>query len=386
MSGGVRNGALACCDLAMPGVAGLHPYQPGKPIAELRREYGVTEVVKLASNENPLGPSPAALAAAREALQEVHRYPDGAAFELRSDLAAALDVAPEALTLGNGSNDLLDLVARAFLGPGRNAVISQHAFAIYGLVTRAVGARPVLVPAHPAHHPQPRGHDLAAMAEAVTAETSVVFVANPNNPTGTWADAEAVDRLLERIPPRVLVVLDEAYQEYARERVPGFPEGLPRLARHPNLVLTRSFSKAQGLAGLRVGYAVSHPAVADLLNRVRHPFNTSIPAQAAARAALRDSAHVAAGVALNGAELPRLARALADRRLGVLPSAGNFLCVDVGDAPAVNQGLLRRGVIVRPLAEYGLPSCLRVSIGTAAENDVFLGALDQALADAGAAS
>ncbi|MBA1148299.1 histidinol-phosphate transaminase [Ectothiorhodospiraceae bacterium WFHF3C12] len=371
------------CDLAVPGVQGLQPYQPGKPIAELQREYGVTDVVKLASNENPLGISPLAGEAVKAALAEAHRYPDGNGYYLKQALADHHGMEPGRITLGNGSNDILDLVARVFLGPGRKGVFSQHAFAIYALATQTVGGEGVTVPALPADHPeQPFGHDLEAMAAAVDGDTRVVFVANPNNPTGNWCDRASVEAFLERVPVDVAVVMDEAYIEYAN--MDGFPDTTAYLDAYPNLIVTRTFSKAYGLAGLRVGYALSTPAVADLLNRVRHPFNANSLAQSAATAALGDRSFIQRSVNLNEAERPRVAAALDDLGYRCLPSAGNFVCVDVGDAAAVNEALLRRGVIVRPLGGYGLPQCLRISIGTAAENDRLLAALGEIAAQRGA--
>lgn len=366
------------CDLAVGGVQALQPYQPGKPIEELQREYGVTDIVKLASNENPLGPSPKALVAARETFAELHRYPDGNGFALRQALAAHHDVDPLSITLGSGSNDLLEMVARAFLGPGREAVLSKHAFAIYAIASQAVGATLVAAPANPCDHAQPFGHDLDAMRAAITPNTRVVFIANPNNPTGTWLAADELERFFDSVPRDVVIVLDEAYVEYAVD-APGYREGSAWVARYPNLVVTRTFSKAQGLAGLRVGYGLSHPQVADLLNRVRMPFNVSIPAQAAAVAALADAEHVQASVRLNREEMQRLQTQLESMGLRWLPSAGNFLCVEVGPRAAdVYEGLLRRGVIVRPVGGgYGLPTFLRMSIGLQRENDRLLQALSE---------
>jgi histidinol-phosphate aminotransferase len=366
---------LSFTDLAAPGIADLAPYQPGKPVSEIAREYGVSDVVKLASNENPLGPSPKALAAAREAAAEAHRYPDGAAYELRERVAAEHNVAPEQITFGNGSNDCLDLIARCFLAPGRSAVYARHAFAIYAIATRSAGADAIAARARPETDAQPLGHDLDAMADAITGDTRVVFVANPNNPTGTWESGEAIERFLERVPSEVVVVLDEAYIEYARE-AEGYVDGRRWLEAYPNLVLVRTFSKGYGLPGLRVGYALSSPEIADLLNRVRHPFNVNAVAQAAAVAALDDGDHVAQAVVLNREQRPRLARGCRELGLGVLPSAGNFICVDTGgDADAVHEALLREGVIVRPLGGYQLPQHLRVSVGTGEENDRLLTAL-----------
>jgi histidinol-phosphate aminotransferase len=363
-------------DLAAPGIGGLQPYQPGKPESELAREYGVTDIVKLASNENPLGPSPRARDAMSATIAGVHRYPDGNAHELRWALAEYHAVDPAAITFGNGSNDVLDLVARAFLAPGRSAVFSEHAFAVYPIATLSAGAEAIVTRALPADHPdQPYGHDLEAMAAAISGHTRVVFVANPNNPTGTWLRGDQVERFLDRVPAEVVVVLDEAYVEYAQD-ADGYVDGADWLSRYPNLVLTRTFSKAYGLAGLRVGYALSSLEIADLMNRVRHPFNLNAVAQAAALAALHDQEHVTEAVAMNRRERTRLKSALADRGLRCLPSAANFLCVEVGDrAGAVNEALLRAGIIVRPVAGYRLPRFLRVSIGTEAENDRLLDAL-----------
>ncbi|WP_440995930.1 histidinol-phosphate transaminase [Arhodomonas sp. SL1] len=368
-------------DLAVPGVRDLQPYQPGKPEAELAREYGVTDIVKLASNENPLGPSPAAVEAVGRVAADLHRYPEGGAHDLRAAVAAHHGVAPEQLTFGNGSNDVLDLVARAFLGPGREAVFAEHAFAVYPIATRTVGADAVVAPAHGPEHAQPHGHDLEAMLAAITGSTRVVFIANPNNPTGTWLDGDALESFLERVPREVVVVLDEAYVDYALD-CPGYLDGTRWLERFPNLVITRTFSKIHGLAGLRVGYALSCPEIADLLNRARHPFNVNAAAQAAAVAALADTDHVRRSVALNREQRAHLAERLAALGLRVLPSAGNFLCVEVGQrSDAVNEALLRAGVIVRPVGGYGLPRFLRVTVGTAAENERFLAALEAARSD-----
>lgn len=358
--------------LAMPGVQQLAPYVPGKPIAELQRELGIGNIVKLASNENPLGPSPRALAAARDALAEMTLYPDGSGYALKSALAERFSVPMANLTLGNGSNDLLDMVARAFLGPGRRSVFAQYAFAVYPIATQAVGADAVAVPAIDF------GHDLEAMVRAAQ-DAAVVWLANPNNPTGTWFDREAFERFMAQVPGHVIVVLDEAYSEYADD--PAYPNGLDYVARFPNLVVTRTFSKAYGLAALRVGYAVSSPVIADLLNRVRQPFNVSTPALAAAVAVLGDDDYLARSVATNRAGLVQVATGLRGLGLSFIPSIGNFITLDCGrPAAPVFEALLREGVIVRPLAGYGLPAHLRVSIGTAQENARFLTALHKVLA------
>lgn len=365
------------CDflaLAVPGVQKLSPYVPGKPVDELARELDLDPagIVKLASNENPLGPSPRALEAIRAALPELTRYPDGNGFELKTKLAARCGVSPAQVTLGNGSNDILDLVARAWLAPGLNAVFSQYAFAVYPIATQAVGAQGKVVPA------KDHGHDLEAMLAAIDENTRVVFVANPNNPTGTWFGPAALESFLARVPQRVLVVLDEAYIEYAEGD--ELPDGLDYLARYPNLLVSRTFSKAYGLASLRVGYALSSPQVADVLNRVRAPFNVNSLALAAACAALDDADYLAASRRTNDAGMAQLEEGF--RRLGLswIPSKGNFIAVDFGrDAAPINQALLRAGVIVRPVAGYGMPTFLRVSIGTEQENARFLEALEQIL-------
>lgn len=359
--------AFSFCDLATPGVQGLRPYEPGKPLSQLEREYGVRDAIKLASNENPLGPSPAALEAMRGALGEIARYPDGNGFDLKRALAHRYDVDNAGITLGNGSNDVLEIIARAFLQPGLEAVFSQHAFAVYPIVTQAVGAAARVVPAHDGSRGPRYGHDLEAMLAAVTDQTRMIFIANPNNPTGTWLKRDELDAFLQRVPRQVVVVLDEAYVEYVDE--PDYPDSIPWLAQFPNLILTRTFSKAFGLAGLRVGFALSHPEIADVLNRVRQPFNVNTLALIAATAALTDRAHLEASLKLNRAGMAQWAEILAELDLEAIPSVGNFLCVDVGrPAAAVYEALLREGVIVRPVANYGLPNHLRITLGLAQEN------------------
>lgn len=366
------------CDFlaqALPGVQKLSPYVPGKPVDELARELGLDPagIVKLASNENPLGPSPRVLEAIGRALPELTRYPDGNGFELKRRLAERYGVGLDQVTLGNGSNDILEMVARAWLAPGRNAVFSEHAFAVYPIATQAVGAEGRVVPA------RDYGHDLEAMLAAIDADTRVVFVANPNNPTGTWFGPDALQRFLSRVPPEVLVVLDEAYIEYAEGD--ELPDGMRYLADHPNLLVSRTFSKAYGLAALRVGYAVSSAAVAGVLNRVRQPFNVGSLGLVAACAALDDHDYLRQSRLANQAGMRQLEAGLAGLGLSWIPSRGNFLAVDFArDAAPINQALLRAGVIVRPVAGYGLPTFLRVSIGTEAENARFLEALRQVLA------
>jgi len=357
--------------LAAEGVRGLTPYQPGKPVEALAREYGLTDVIKLASNENPLGPAPRALAALR-APGDIARYPDGAGHDLKQALAAHLGVSPECLTLGNGSNDVLELVVRAFATPQHEVVYAQYSFAVYPLATRAVGARGIEVPA------RDYGHDLDAMARAITPRTRVVFIANPNNPTGTWLGASTLKAFLAGLPATVIPVVDEAYFEYVTE--PDYPDCVRWIGEFPRLVVTRTFSKAYGLAGLRAGYAVSDPAVADLLNRVRQPFNVNALALLCARAALADREHIERSRVLNAGGLRQLDAGLAALGCPVIPSRGNFITFDTGrEAAPVYEGLLRRGVIVRPLGNYGLPRHLRVTVGLASENARFLEALSGVL-------
>ncbi|SDN07233.1 histidinol-phosphate transaminase [Pseudomonas jinjuensis] len=366
------------CDflaLAQPGVQKLSPYVPGKPVDELARELDLdpASIVKLASNENPLGPSAKVLEAIRAELAELTRYPDGNGFELKRKLAGRCGVSTAQVTLGNGSNDILDLVARAYLAPGLNAVFSQYAFAVYPISTQAVGAQGKVVPA------KDWGHDLEAMLAAIDANTRVVFIANPNNPTGTWFGPDALARFLERVPENVLVVLDEAYIEYAEGE--ELPDGLKYLAAHPNLLVSRTFSKAYGLASLRVGYAISTAQVADVLNRVRQPFNVNSLALAAACAALDDAEYLAEGKRINDEGMVQLEKGLRELGLEWIPSKGNFIAVDLKrDAGPVYQALLAEGVIVRPVGGYGMPQHLRISIGLPEENARCLEALAKVLA------
>ena len=360
-------------DLATPGVRALQPYQPGKPLSELEREYGISGAIKLASNENPLGPSPLGLAAAREALAEVELYPDSHGFALKQALSAALGVGADQLVLGNGSNEILQLVARAFLNPGDEVVVAQYAFAIFTTEAVSAGGRVVTVPA------KDWGADLPAMRAAVTERTRLIFLANPNNPTGTWHRAAELLAFLEALPEHVVVVLDEAYCEYVSE--PDYPNGLAWLARFPNLLVSRTFSKIYGLAGLRLGYGVASVEMADLLNRLREPFSVNNLALAAGAAALADEAHVTRSRELNAQGLAELAAACQRLGLDFIPSVGNFIAVDVGrPAGPVYEALLRQGIIVRPLAPYGMPRHLRITIGTHAQMQRLLAALPKALA------
>jgi len=365
-------------ELAAPGVQKLTPYQPGKPIEELRRELGLSQVIKLASNENPLGPSPLVCETIRAQLNELSRYPDGNGFILKQSLARHLSVEHQQLTLGNGSNDILALLASAFVTSSHEVIYSQHAFAVYPIVTQAINAKAIVTPA------KDWGHDLAAMRAAITHKTRLIFIANPNNPTGTWLNASELEAFIADLPDHVVLVIDEAYFEYASDpqmHADGYPNTLAWLHRYPNLVVTRTFSKAYGLAGLRVGYAVSSLAIADLLNRVRQPFNVNSLGLVAAVAALEDHDHLDKSININSDGLLQLTKGFARLGLAYIPSVGNFVCVDVGKpAAGVYDALLRQGVIVRPVANYEMPQHLRVTVGAELENLAFLKALEKALA------
>ncbi|MGD8558899.1 MAG: histidinol-phosphate transaminase [Gammaproteobacteria bacterium] len=363
--------------LAAPGLKGLQPYQPGKPIDELKREYGVKDIIKLASNENPLGPSPLALQAMQSEFVELARYPDGNGFELKQTIAQKFDVAMNQVTLGNGSNDILEFIARAFVTAENEVVFSQHAFAVYPLVTQAVNAKAVVTPA------KNWGHDLDAMKAAINERTRVVFIANPNNPTGTWVDGDTLKAFIAAVPDHVIVVVDEAYFEYAndpRMKADGYPNATQWLAEFPNLVVTRTFSKAYGLAALRVGYGISHPDIADLLNRVRQPFNVNHMGLVAATAALGDKQYLEESITLNATGMQQLIEGADRLGLEYIPSVANFLSIDVGkDSATVYDDLLREGVIVRPVANYDMPNHIRVTIGLPEENERFLVALQKVL-------
>ena len=359
---------MSLWEQALPYVRAISPYQPGKPITQLAREMGlpVESIVKLASNENPLGMSPKARIALEAAAGTLERYPDD--FALKAAVAAHTGLGMERIVLGNGSNDLLDIAARVFLAPGRSTVFSQHAFAVYPIASLTVGAELISVPA------KNFGHDLDAMRAAVRPDTRLVWIANPNNPTGTFLPYTQIEAFLRSLPDDVVVVLDEAYNEYLPAEVNG--DSKDWLGEFPNLLITRTFSKIYGLAGLRVGYAVTSEKIADLMNRVRQPFNCNNLALAAAAAALDDHEFVARSQKLNRAGMEQLETGF--RRLGFefIPSCGNFIAFRAGDAAAVNEKLLRQGVIVRPIAGYGMPEWLRVTIGTEPENRRFLRALE----------
>ncbi|MGV6806920.1 MAG: histidinol-phosphate transaminase [bacterium] len=354
--------------IVKPGVKGIQPYQPGKPVEELERELGVINAVKLASNENPLGVSPLVKQALDKAVKDLTRYPDGSAFYLKKKLASRLGVRENQLTIGNGSNEVLELLARMFLSPTTSAVVSAHAFVVYDLAITAESARAIKVPA------KDWGHDITAMADAVDDSTRMVFIANPNNPTGTWVSHSAIRGLLESVSGQVIVVVDEAYFEYVDK--PDYQSSLSLLDEFPNLVVTRTFSKAYGLAALRVGYAISHPALADLMNRLRQPFNVNSFALAAAEAALEDKQFLADSIEVNRAGYEQLSAGLKGLGISFIPSAGNFIAAEFGeDAADIYEQLLRAGVIVRPIAGYAMPRHLRISIGTESENVRFLDTL-----------
>lgn len=355
----------------------LSPYQPGKPIAEVAREFGLTDIIKLASNENPYGVSPKVTAAIQQALPELHLYPDAAAFALRQALAEHLNRSPAEIIVGNGSNELLDLLARATLQPGSNAVFSEFCFLVYPLATAACGASAKVAKAYPVDHPtMPYGHDPEALLEAIDKDTKVIFIANPNNPTGTWWQRWQWQDFLAEVPPQVLVVYDEAYREYVD--APDYPQVEAQLSAYPNLIISRSFSKAYGLAALRLGYFLAHPSVINILNRLRNPFNVNTLAQVAGIAAVSDPVFVADSAAKVRAARKDLGDFFQAQGRKVLPSQGNFITVHFGAAAAaLNQALLREGIIVRPLANYGLGEFLRVSIGLPAENQRLCAAFEK---------
>jgi histidinol-phosphate aminotransferase len=358
-------------------IKAIAPYQPGKPIAEVARELGMAPeaIIKLASNENPLGMPASSRQAMLAEMQELGRYPDGNGFLLKQAIAAKYNIAMNWITLGNGSNDILELAARSFLAPGDEAIFSQHAFAVYALATQAVGAKAVVVAANDL------GHDLEAMLAAITPQTRLIFVANPNNPTGTFVSADRVEKFLAAVPSHVPVVLDEAYNEYLEPHL-RFDSAI-WVKQFPNLIVSRTLSKAYGLAGLRVGFAMAQEGLTDLMNRVRQPFNVNSLAQAAAVAAINDEAFLQRSFELNRAELQRLQQGFTKLGLSFVPSYGNFVLVKVGSDDGagmrVFNGLLKQGVIVRPVNNYGLPQWLRISIGLPAENARFLEALAIAL-------
>ena len=360
-------------------VRAIAPYQAGKPIAEVAREFGLDEasIVKLASNENPFGVPESAVQAMTAAATDLGRYPDANGFELKAALSKRYDVPADWITLGNGSNDILEIAAHAFVERGQAIVYSQYSFAVYALATQGVGARHIVVPA------KAYGHDLPAMLAAIDADTRLVFIANPNNPTGTFIPAADIQAFLDKVPANVVVVLDEAYNEFLAEE--NQFESAEWVKKYPNLLVSRTFSKAYGLAGLRVGFGIAQPALTDLMNRIRQPFNVNSMAQAAAIAALNDKDFLKRSAANNAAGYQQFIEAFTQLGLEFVPSYGNFVLVKVGNDPAagarVNLSLLKQGVIVRPVGNYGLPEWLRVSIGLPQENAVLIAALTKALAE-----
>ena len=363
------------CDLSPEYIHSIAPYLPGKPISELAREIGIDEssIIKLASNENPLGTSPLALEAMEKALNEVMRYPDGNGFELKKALSEKYVVNSDQIILGNGSNDVLELAARVFLKPGTSAVFSQHAFAVYPLVTQATGATGIVVPA------KNYDHDIDAMLDAITPDTRIVFIANPNNPTGTFLPAPDVLRFLEHIPRDVLVILDEAYNEYLPDT--SRVDTIKWLDIFPNLLITRTFSKIYGMAGIRIGFGLAHAQLSGLMNRIRQPFNVNSIGLAGALAAINDTEFVKRSYALNQAGMLQITSGLRQLGLTYIPSYGNFLSfkVENGKTAAVYQYLLQRGIIVRPISIYKMPEFLRVTVGLASENNKFLQLLESAI-------
>ncbi|SFD15312.1 histidinol-phosphate transaminase [Collimonas sp. OK412] len=358
-------------------VRAIAPYQGGKPIAEVAREFGLDEakIIKLASNENPLGMPESAKVAMQKAVADIGRYPDANGFDLKAAITAKYDVPAEWITLGNGSNDILELATHAFVQAGQAAMYAEYSFVVYALATQAVGARAIVVKA------KDYGHDLDAMAAAITDDTKLIFIANPNNPTGSFVPAAELEAFLARVPPQIVVVLDEAYNEYLPPELQY--ESISWVRKYPNLLVSRTMSKAYGLAGLRIGFGIAQPAITDLLNRIRQPFNVNSLAQAAAVAALNDTAFLQRSAQLNRDGYRQLTQTFDALGLEYVPSFGNFVMVKVGEdegaGARVNLALLKQGIIVRPVANYGLPQWLRVTIGLPDENAAFIDALKKLL-------
>ncbi len=359
-------------DLVLPSVAAINPYEPGKPIEELQRELGIGEAVKLASNENPLGPSPRAVSAIKASLADLNRYPDGANYELRRRIAARHQVDPRCVFAAGGSVEVINLLAFLFLRPGLNAVFSEHSFAIYPLATHAAGGTCRVVPTIDGY-----SHDLDAIASAIDADTRLVFLANPNNPTGTIYHRAEWKRFLGRVPEHVVIVADEAYFEFVRD--PEYPDSLDDHNDARLIVTMRTFSKIFGLAGLRAGYAVARPEIVRLLNNVRQPFNLTSLAQVAVIAAMDDTQHVERTLKVNAEGVAYLEAEF--RRMGIafVPTHGNFILTEVGDGRTVYDALLRKGVIVRAMNGYGYPRHVRISVGLPEENRRLIEALEQVM-------
>ena len=355
-----------------PGIETIQPYQGGKPIEEVQRELGISDIIKLASNENPLGPSPLAMDAIQEAATQVNLYPDGNAYYLKQDLAAHVGISPEQLILGNGSNEVLQLVGETYVSPGDEVIYSESAFVVYMLVAKVFGAKSIITPM------DGYTQDLGAMADAITDQTRVIFIANPNNPTGTMVTKTETEKLMARVPDDVLVVFDEAYYEYVDR--PDYPQTLPYIHEGRNVIITRTFSKIYGLAGMRIGYGLAKPDIIETMNRVRQPFNCNLVAQAAARAALKDTEHVRRSQEVNAIGKTYLYEALDQMGLAYVESEGNFILVHFDRSGGeISDALMQKGVIVRPVAGYGFPNSIRVTIGTPEENERFVKGLKAVL-------
>ena len=369
---------MSILDTALGQIKQLHPYSPGKPVEELERELGISNAFKLASNENPLGCSDKVKPAIARASEQIELYPDANAYYLKQQLAQKLGVTESQITIGNGSNDVLDLIARTFLDSSRAAVFSEYAFMVYGMVTQACGARAQIATALSDQDEQPLGHDLPTMLSLIDEDTSVIFIANPNNPTGTWLSHDALKQFIEQVPEHIAVVVDEAYFEYVEQD--EYPDSLTWLEQFPNLIVTRTFSKIYGLAGLRVGYAVSSEQLCNLFNRVRQPFNGNSLALAAACAALGDDEFVENSRKANREGLQLMRNWFKQKGIEFIPSVGNFLTVKFGERCAeINQSLLQNGVIVRPVANYNMSDYLRISVGTQAQLEKMFTVLEKIL-------
>lgn len=358
-------------DLANEYIRNLTPYQPGKPIEEVERELGIKSSIKLASNENPLGASPHAIKAAQTALQQTHIYPDGGCYELKHTVSNFLSVKPEQLTFGNGSENILELIVKSYLRHGDSAVLSEFAFLTIPILIKSYGATLNVARANK------WCHDVNAMINAIDEKTRVLFLVNPNNPTGTYTNKQDFELLLDSVPSHIIIVVDEAYSEYID--ISDYPKSLAYLDKYPNLIITRTFSKVYGLAALRLGFSVSSPVIADILNRARLPFNVNSIASKAGCAALLDQDHVQKSVLINKKGMKQITTGLDKLGIDYIPSLGNFVTIDVGNATEMYQKLLLQGVIVRPLNGYGMPRHIRVSISTNDDNDRFLSTIKNSL-------
>ncbi len=356
----------------------IKPYQPGKSVEDLEKSSTALEAIKLSSNENALGPSRHAIAAMCEYADQVHLYPSGSGLLLKDKLAERYDISANRITLGNGSNELLEFIARCFLDESKNAVYSEHAFEVYALVTRISGAGAHRAMPRTADNEMPYGHDLNRFLEAIDEHTAVVFIANPNNPTGTWIKEAELRKFMQSVDEHIIVVVDQAYAEYVQ--VSDYPDASKWLDEYPNLIVIQTFSKIYALAGLRIGYAFSSAEIADLFNRLRQPFNNNVLALKAAIASLDDTAHLEKSVRINNEGLAYLSDGCSKLGLKCLPSAANFLCIEIGkQAPLIYNALLEQGVIIRAIENYDMPQHLRVTVGSAEQNQRFLETLKQIL-------